>query len=91
MIDNTLKIDEVLTELYALREQNEDLKLENDFLQQELTHFKAKSLACMQRCRTLGIENESLKSEIADLKFTRKYLTSEEAGRQFAKELLGGA
>ena len=44
-----------------------------------------------QRCRTLTAENESLKLEIKDMKFTRKYLTSEEAGKRFAQELLGGA
>ena len=44
-----------------------------------------------QRCRTLTAENESLKSEIKDMKFTRHFLTSEEAGKRFAEELLGGA
>ena len=42
-----------------------------------------------QECRTLTAENQSLKLEIRDMKFTRKYLTGEEAGRQFARELLG--
>ena len=44
-----------------------------------------------QRCRTLTAENESLKLEIKDMKVTRNYLTSEEAGKRFAEELLGGA
>ena len=42
-----------------------------------------------QRCRTLTAENQSLKLEIKDMKFTRNYLTSEEAGKAFARELLG--
>ena len=48
------------------------------------TNFELK-----QRCRTLTAENESLKLEIKDMKFTRNYLTSEEAGKAFARELLG--
>ena len=44
-----------------------------------------------QRCRDLTRENESLKLEIKDMKFTRNYLPSEEAGRKFAESLLGGA
>ena len=44
-----------------------------------------------QNCRELTAENESLKLEIKDMKFTKKFLTGEEAGKQLAKELLGGA
>ena len=40
---------------------------------------------------TLPDQNDSLESEIKDMKFTRKYLTGEEAGRRFAESLLGGA
>ena len=105
-----IKIDEILGELYYLREQNEQLKSDNKILGNELTyfkercvdleeeannlssellHFKSKSLAFMERCRDLSKENEALKLEIKDMKFTRKYLTSEEAGKAFARELLG--
>ena len=42
-------------------------------------------------CKELAQENLILKQEIADLRFTHKYLTSEEAGRQLALELTGGA
>ena len=105
-----IKIDEILPELYGLREQNEQLKSDNKILGNELTyfkercvdleeeannlssellHFKSKSLAFMERCRDLSKENEALKLEIKDMKFTRKYLTSEEAGKAFARELLG--
>ena len=41
------------------------------------------------RCSQYAIENKELRDEIADLRFTHKYLTSEEAGRAFARELLG--
>lgn len=77
-----LKLDEVLEELYHLREENQQLKVDNDFLQRQ-------NSACKMRCSQYAIENKELHDEIADMKFTRKYLTSEEAGRQFARELLG--
>ena len=77
-----LKLDEVLNELYALREENTSLKIDNDFLQRQ-------NSACKLRCSKLSIQVRELESEIADMRFTRKYLTSEEAGRQFARELLG--
>ena len=35
-MNRNLKLSEVLEELYYLKEQNQDLKLENDFLQKEL-------------------------------------------------------
>lgn len=79
-----LKIDEVLNELYYLREENQQLKVDNDFLQRQ-------NAACKLRCSKFAIQVRELESEIADLRFTHNYLTSEEAGRQFARELLGGA
>ena len=77
-----LKLSEVLEELYYLREENQQLKVDNDFLQRQ-------NNACKLRCSKYAIENQQLRDEIADMKFTRKYLTSEEAGRRFAQELLG--
>ena len=41
------------------------------------------------RCKELAYKNHDLESEIADLRVTHKYLTSEEAGKAFARELLG--
>ena len=79
-----LKLSEVLEELYALREENQSLRLDNDFLQRQNNALKL-------RCSKYAIEIRELTDEIKDMKFTRKYLTSEEAGKQFAKELLGGA
>lgn len=79
---NRLKLDEVLEELYFLREENESLKLDNDFLQRQNNALK---MRCSKHC----LQIRDLESEIADMKFTRKYLTSEEAGKQFARELLG--
>lgn len=76
------KLKEMLEELYFLREENQSLKIDNDFLQRQ-------NNACKLRCSKYAIENQQLRDEIADMKFTRKYLTSEEAGRRFAQELLG--
>lgn len=73
-IENT-KIDEVLEELYALRD-------ENDFLQRQ-------NCALKMRCSKYCLQVRDLESEIADMKFTRKYLTAEDAGKAFARELLG--
>ena len=77
-----IKLDEVLEELHTLREENQSLKIDNDFLQ-------CQNSACKMRCSKYAIENKELRDEIADLRFTHKYLTSEEAGRAFARELLG--
>ena len=67
---------------HDLREENSALKVDNDFLQRQ-------NSACKMRCSQYAIENKELRDEIADLRFTHKYLTSEEAGRAFARELLG--
>ena len=77
------KLDEVLGELYALREENQQLKVDNDFLQRQNT-------ACKMRCSKLTIQVRDPESEIKDLRFTHKYLTSEEAGKAVSQELLGG-
>ena len=77
-----LKLSEVLEELYALREQNQSLKIDNDFLQRQNSALKI-------RCGKYCLENKKLSEEISDMRFTRKYLTSEEAGKKFAEDLLG--
>jgi hypothetical protein len=84
MLKNTenIRIDEVLEELYHLREENQGLKIDNDFLDRQNRALKL-------RCSKYAIENRELTDEINDLRFTHKYLTSEEAGKAFARELLG--
>lgn len=67
-----------------LEEENQSLKIDNDFLQRQNKSLKL-------RCSDYSIKLSKLETEINDLKFTRKYLTSEEAGKQFAQDLLGGA
>ena len=72
---HNLKIDEVIEELHHLKEENEFLEKQN----------RALKLRCGKYC----LKVRHLEEEIADMKFTRKYLTSEEAGKAFARELLG--
>ena len=67
----------------ALREENKTLK-------EELTYFKEQNQLLRTRCREVTLENHNLTLKVKDLEFTRKYLTSEEAGKQFAQDLLGG-
>ena len=81
---NRIKLDEVLEELHYLREENQSLRLDNDFLQRQNNGLKL-------RCSKCALEVRKLEEEIADMKFTHKMLNSEEAGRAFARELLGGA
>ena len=59
-----------------------ELEKENEFLDKQNRALKL-------RCGKYATEIHKLESEIQDMKFTRNYLTSEEAGRAFARELLG--
>lgn len=77
-----MNIKDILIEIQELREENQSLKIDNDFL---VKQNKALKLRCGKNSLTI----QQLESEIADMKFTRKYLTSEEAGKAFARELLG--
>ena len=71
----TIKLDEVIEELQALKEENEFLQKQNNALK--------------LRCSKYALEIHDLQTEIQDMKFTHKMLNSEEAGRAFARELLG--
>ena len=84
-------IKNILNENEYLNQENLDLTVENQKLKEELTYFKAKNFSLVKQCQKLASRNQKLECEIADLRFTHKYLTSEEAGRKFAEELLGGA
>ena len=86
-IENIIKVDtnsfiEMCRKIETLEKQNQDLKEEN-------THFKARNFSLAKRCKELASENHDLQMEIQDMKFTHKMFNSEEAGRAFARELLG--
>ena len=65
-IENT-KIDEVLEELYALREQNHELKVDNEFLEKQ---NKALKLRCGKYC----IQVSELETENRDMKLAQKLI-----------------
>lgn len=72
----------LLEELQTLKNENCSLKADNDFLQRQNNALK-------MRCSKYCLEIKDLTSELQDLRFTHNYLTSEEAGRAFARDLLG--
>ena len=76
-LENTENID-------AMRQQIETLENKNEFLQKQNTALK-------MRCSNYCLQVKALEDEVADLRFTHNFLSSEEAGKMFAKSLLGGA
>ena len=85
MIDNRdIRPNNLLKKNISLREENKELQAQIDFLQRQNKALKL-------RCSDYILKLNKLEAEINDRKFTRKYLTSEEAGKQFAQDLLGGA
>lgn len=101
MTENIVKVDtksfqDMCQKIINLEKENKQLKADNKILGSELTYFKEYSADLEEevnllknRCRTLTCENHDLSLEIKDMKFTRKFLTSEDAGKRFAQELLG--
>ena len=84
---NFIKIEatgfqDICNKLAELEEENKSIKLDNDFLQRQNTALKL-------RCSKYAVENRELTDEINDLRFSHKYLTAEEAGKAFARDLLG--
>jgi hypothetical protein len=57
-----------------------ELEQENEFLDKQ---NKALKLRCGKYC----LENKELRNEIEDLKFTKNFLSSEDAGKMFARSL----
>ena len=78
------KIETLTATNEQLMDENETLFETNELLIKDIRDIKAK-------CSELAKENQALKLEIKDMKFTRNFLTSEDAGRKFAESLLGGA
>ena len=81
MKENNLELIEIDNILYSIDEIRAFINCSEELSKQ--------NFILKQQCRTLTAENTSLKSEIKDMKFTRNYLTGEEAGKAFARELLG--
>ena len=79
-----------------LEEENKQLKANNQIMADELTYFKEYAADLEEdvtrlksQCRKLSRENHDLALENKDMKFTRKFLTAEDAGKQLARSLLG--
>lgn len=99
--ENIAKIEikgfyDLCNRLKDLEEENKQLKANNKIMADELTYFKEHCADLEEdvnhiktRCRKLSVENHDLKLQVQDMKFTRKYLTSKEAGKAFACEVLG--
>ena len=83
-VDMCQKIETLTAQNEQLMDENETLFETNELLIKEIRDIKAK-------CSELSKENISLKLEIKDMKFTRNFLTGEDAGKRFAESLLGGA
>ena len=85
-----------MTEIKNLLLEREAQQAQIEFLEQSLLDLEAdnkflkrQNNALKLRCSEYSLRISKLENEIADMKFTRKYLTSEEAGKAFARELLG--
>ena len=79
-----------------LEEKNEFLQAENKRLLTEhhdltdaLNWQKRQNAALKFRCSDYSKTITELEAEIADMKFTKNFLSSEDAGKMFARELLG--
>ena len=81
---NNFELYEIDGEYYSLEEIKGFIQASKELARQ--TRF---TNALKIRCSELAKRNHELECEIADMKFTRNYLNSEEAGRAFARELLG--
>ena len=68
-----------------------DLILKNEELEAQIDFLQRQNRALKMRCSSYSLRISDLESEIKDMKFTRKYLPSDEAGRRSAQELFGGA
>ncbi len=88
-ITENLKIDEILEEIHYLRDENQQLKADNKILGNELTYFKEHAVDLEEQVNDLTSENVNLKARNLALSKRVNWLSSEEAGKQLARELLG--
>ena len=84
------RIAELEKENKKLQQDLKEVEIHEEMLVKENEFLDKQNRALKLRCGKYSLRISDLESEITDMKFTRKYLTSEEAGRKFAQELLGG-
>ena len=85
------KLAELEKENKQLQQDLKQVSIHEEMLVKENAFLDKQNKALKLRCGKYSLRITDLESEIQDMKFTRKYLTSEEAGRRFAQELLGRA
>ena len=73
-----------------LESENAQLKADNSVLGNELTYFKELCVELEEQVNDLTSENIHLKAKNLAMSKRLNYLTSAEAGRDFARALLGG-
>ena len=87
-----LKLDEILEELYFLREENQQLKVDNDFLQRENKRLNRMKTGLMLNNSALTQERNELIEKLNKVTiFDLSPEAQEEAGHLLARSLLGGA
>ena len=72
-----------------LENENTQLKADNSVLGNELTYFKEHAVELEEQVNDLTSENVNLKARNLALSKRVNWLSSEEAGKQLARELLG--
>ena len=65
--ENRLKIEELLEEIYFLREENKSLHVDYDFIQRQ-------NAALKKTCKEQSHHLMQLETEVADMKFAQKTL-----------------
>ena len=84
------RLAELEKENKQLQQDLKQVSIHEEMLVKENEFLDKQNRALKLRCGKYSLRISDLESEIQDMKFTRKYLTSEEAGKRFAQELLGG-
>ena len=87
--ENTENTQLLQSHIKAMQAENEILRDENETLFETNEELIKTIRALKDRCSEYSQRIIELECELNDLKFTRDYLTSEDAGKAFAQDLLG--
>ena len=83
------RIAELEKENKKLQQDLKEVCIHEEMLVKENAFLDKQNKALKLRCGKYSLRITDLESEIQDMKFTHKMLNSEEAGKAFARELLG--
>ena len=81
--------EELILEIRRLKQDLDEVKIHEEMLVKENKFLDKQNRALKLRCSKYCLQISDLEAEIKDMKFTHKMLNSEEAGRAFARDLLG--